>query len=227
MSQKSNIMFIAHAKGVLVDGYLTPSAHAATFSSAPPFKDASTPMTVRFSDSSGLSQIPDNDPNANPRGTAIRFNLGEHLHTDIIAHSTPFFPTRTGAEFLDFLRALAASPPGPPSPSPLEQFLGSHPAGLRFVQAPRPAPESFATEVFFGVNAFKLVNNEGRETFVRFRVVPEAGEKHLDDAVLKKTSDNYLYEELANQIKEQHPTRFKLIAQIASEGDMIDDATIQ
>ena len=89
---------------------------------------------MRFSNSTGVPLIPDNDPNANPRGMAIRFNLAEHVHTDIVGHSTDGFPTRTGAEFLEFLKALAASDPKNLAGSPLEAFLGSHPAALAFVQ---------------------------------------------------------------------------------------------
>ena len=89
-------------------------------------------VTVRFSNSTGLPLVPDNDPNANPRGMAVRFNLAEHSHTDIVSHSTDGFPARTGEEFLEFLRALASTdlskPSDPANPSPLEKFLGAHPA---------------------------------------------------------------------------------------------------
>lgn len=42
----------------------------------------------------------------------------------IISDSTPHFPARTGEGFLELLKAIAASPPGTPSPTPVEQFLG-------------------------------------------------------------------------------------------------------
>src|ERR1041385_7898448 len=73
----------AHAKGVMLTGTFTPSAEAAGISRAPHFAKM-TPVTVRFSNSTGVPVIPDNDPNANPRGLAVRFNLAEHVHTDIV-----------------------------------------------------------------------------------------------------------------------------------------------
>ena len=173
----------------------------------------------------GIPQIPDTDPNANPRGIAVRFNLGNHVHTDIICHSTPFFPTRTGAGFLEFLRAAAASPPGTASPSPIEAFLGSNPSALAFVQAPKPAPSSFAKEVYFGVNALKFVNTEGKSVYFRYRIVPDAGEESLDDAALKEKDSNFLYDELPKRVAEV-PTSFRILAQIAEEGDVVDDATV-
>jgi len=95
----------AHAKGLLLTGTFSPSSEAASLTRAPHITRQSTPVTARFSNSAGLPAIPDDDPNANPRGLAIRFSLAEHVHTDIISHSTDGFPTRTGQEFLEFLRA--------------------------------------------------------------------------------------------------------------------------
>ena len=74
----------AHAKGVLLSGTFTPTAEAGKISKAPHFTRESTQVTVRFSNSTGIPVIPDNDPNAGPRGMAIRLNLAEHVHTDIV-----------------------------------------------------------------------------------------------------------------------------------------------
>ena len=134
----------AHAKGELLTGTFRPSPEAAKLSKALHFVRDCTPVTVRFSNSTGVPLIPDNDPNANPRGMAIRFHLAERVHTDIVAHSTDGFPTHTGAEFLEFLRAVGSTTPDSPHPNPVEQFLGGHPAALAFVQKPKPFPASFA-----------------------------------------------------------------------------------
>jgi catalase len=134
----------AHAKGLLLTGAFVPSEQAKSLSSAAHFVRPSTPVTIRFSNSTGIPMIPDNAPEANPRGLAIRFNLGDHVHTDIVTHSTDAFPTRDGNEFLEFLKAVAVSGPEVPSPKPIETFLGAHPAALAFVQAPKPQLVSFA-----------------------------------------------------------------------------------
>ena len=114
--------------------------------------------------------IPDNDPNANPRGLAIRFHLADRVHTDIITHSTDGFPTRTGQEFLEFLRAAAASDLSKPSPSPIEVFLGTHPAALAFVQAPKPSPASFAKDASSG--SFPKRGKMGPRSRMRPSMVP-------------------------------------------------------
>ncbi|HXL26188.1 MAG TPA: catalase family peroxidase [Chthoniobacterales bacterium] len=214
----------AHAKGTMLTGTFTPSSDAASLTRAPHIQRESTPVTVRFSDSTGLPLVPDNDPNANPRGLAIRFHLGEHLHTDIVSHSTDGFPTRTGQEFLEFLRALASSDPSKPSPSPIEEFLGTHPKALEFVQTPKPAPSSFARESYFGVTAMHFTNKDGVSRYGRYRIVPDAGNDHLDDATAAGKSANYLFDELTERIA-KGPIRFRILVQLANDGDIVDDAT--
>ena len=219
----------AHAKGALLTGTFTPFVAASALTKAPHVLRATTPVTVRFSNSTGLPLIPDNDPKANPRGMAIRFHLAEHSHTDIVAHSTDGFPTRTGAEFLEFLRALAASdmaaPPDPAHPKPIEVFLGAHPAAMAFVQAPKPAPASFAREIYFGVTALAFVNQHGLRQFGRYRLVPEAGVKHLDEATVAAKDANYLFDELKARVA-AGPIGFRVLVQLANPGEVVDDATI-
>jgi catalase len=213
-----------HAKGTMLTGTFTPSAEAASLTRAPHILRESTPVMVRFSDSTGIPLIPDTDPNANPHGCAIRFNLAEHVHTDIVAHSTDGFPTRTGQEFLEFLKALAMSDPKNLSGSPLESYLGTHPKALAFVQAPKPSPSSFARESYFGITAMQFTNKDGVSKFGRYRIVPEAGNEFLDDAAVAAKSANFLFEELAQRVA-KGPVKFKIIVQVANDGDIVDDAT--
>jgi catalase len=215
----------AHARGVMLTGAFTPSPDALSLTRAPHITRDSTPVTARFSNSSGLPQIPDNDPNANPRGLAIRFHLAEHVHTDIISHSTDGFPTRTGQEFLEFLRAVASSDPSQPSPSPIEAFLASHPKALAFVQTPKPSPSSFARESYFGVTALRFTNKDGVSRYGRYRIKPDAGTEHLDDATAKTQGANYLFDELTERIA-RGPISFQILVQVANDTDIVDDATV-
>ena len=216
----------AHAKGTMLTGTFTPSPESASLSKAPHLNRSSTPVTVRFSNSTGIPAIPDNDPNANPRGCAIRFHLTEHVHTDIVSHSTNLFPARTGEEFLDFLKALAASDPAHLSGSPLEKFLGSHPAALAFVQAPKPAPSSFARETYFGLTAMRFINKDGNSRYGRYRIVPEAGNQHLNPADAAAKDANYLFNEITERVARE-AVAFRIVVQLAEDGDQVDDATVR
>jgi catalase len=215
----------AHAKGIMLTGTFTPSPDAVSLTRTPHITRESTPVTVRFSNSTGLPLLPDNDPNANPRGLAIRFNLAEHVHTDIVSHSTDGFPTRTGQEFLEFLRAVAASDPSKPSPSPIETFLGTHPAALAFVQTPKPSPSSFARESYFGVTAFCFTNKDGVSRYGRYRIIPDAGVERLDDATTRSKGANFLFDELTQRIA-AGSISFQILVQVANDNDVVDDATI-
>jgi catalase len=142
-----------------------------------------------------------------------------------VSHSTDGFPTRTGTEFLEFLRALAASDPAHLSGSPLEAFLRSRSAALAFLQTPKPPPVSFATETYFGVAAMRFSNAASASRFGRFRIVPEAGSTHPDDAAMRAKGPNYLFEEIAERMS-KGPVRFKVIVQVARNDDVVDDATV-
>ena len=216
----------AHAKGLMLSGVFRPAAGAQTLTRAPHVVAASTPVTARFSNSTGLPQIPDNTADANPRGLAIRFNLAEHVHTDIVSHSTNGFPTRDGYQFLEFLRAVAASGPDVPSPKPVEQFLGSHPAALAFVQAPKPFPSSLARQTYFAVTAYAFSNAGGEKKFGRYRILPVLGNDYLRDEQVAVLSPDYHFEELALRVANE-PIRFRILVQLAAPGDTVDDATVQ
>ena len=115
-----------HAKGVLCEGTFTPSTDAASLSRAPHFQ-TTVPVTVRFSDFTGIPNIPDTDPNANPRGLAIRFHLPNGSDADIVAHSFNGFPVGNVEEFVGFLHAVAATKPDSPKPNSPEKWRRPNP----------------------------------------------------------------------------------------------------
>ena len=213
----------AHAKGLMCSGVFTPSAEAAKLTRAPHANRASTPVTVRYSDSTGLPNIPDNDPaRSGPRGIAVRFHLDDHLHTDIIAHSYDGFPVRTGEEFLEFLRAAAAFGAG--RPEAMGAFLAAHPNAKRFVEAPKPIPTSFAREAFFAGTAFKFTDSSGVSRHGRFRVRPNAGTEYLSNEAAAAKSPNFLFDELGARLATE-AVKLGIFVQMAEPDDDIADAS--
>ncbi len=215
----------AHAKGIMLSGAFTPAPGATSLTRAPHLSRASTPVSVRFSDFTGIPTIPDNDPNASPRGFAVRFHLDGDAYTDIVGHSTDGFPTRTAEELAEFLRAIAASGPNAPKPTPIESFLATHPAALEFVQAPKPFPSSFAKESFFGVNAYKFTNAAGAVRFGRYRIRPDGGGDYLSAEAAAAKSANYLIEEIKERVA-KGSVKMHIVVQLAEPGDIVDNSTI-
>src|SRR5690242_15302044 len=155
-----------HAKGVVAEGTFKASADATGLTSAAHLQPGVTvPVVVRFSDATGIPNIPDGDANANPHGLAVKFHLPDGNDTDIVINSLHFFPVATPAEFRDFLLAVAASKPDSPKPTKIEEFLKAHPAAVR-AGATVATPVSFATEEYFGINAFQFTNKAGEKHFI-------------------------------------------------------------
>ena len=217
----------AHAKGILLTGAFAPTADAASLTREPHCRPGSTPVTVRHSDFAGIPTVTDNDPqNAGPRGCAVRFHLGEHVHTDIVAHSTDNFPVRTAEGLLAFFNAVIATDPAGPPPNAVEQFLAAHPAAMTFVQIPKPIPSSFARESFFAVSAFKFTNAGGASRYGRYRILPAAGNDYLGDAAAAAQRPDFLFDELKARIAKE-PVKFRIVVQLAEPGDVTDDATVR
>ncbi len=214
----------AHAKGLMCAGMFTPSSDAAHLTRAPHASRPSTAVTVRYSNATGLPTIPDNDPaRSGPRGIAIRFHLAEHVHTDIVAHSTNGFPVRTGEEFLEFLRAAAAFGAG--RPEALGSFLAAHPNAQRFVDTPKPIPTSFAREAFFAVTAFTFTNADGVSRHGRFRIRPEAGTAYLSNEEAAAKSEDFLFDEIGPRLAKE-PVKLGVFVHMAEPGDDVADASV-
>jgi catalase len=113
----------------------------------------------------------------------------------------------------------------PEAGTKVPEFLGRHPETVIFLQDPKPSPVSFATQHYFGVNAFKFISSEGKQTFVRYRVEPVLGVQTLSDDETKDKGKDYLFEELAERIG-AGSFEFKLLAQVADEGDVTDNCLV-
>jgi catalase len=214
----------AHAKGIVCEGMFAPAASAATLSKAPHFQGQPVKVTVRFSDSTGIPAIPDGLPDAGPRGMAVRFHLPGGGSTDIVANAFNGFAVATGEDFLAFLKAVAASPKDTPKPTALDQFLASHPKAMKVVKTPKPVPASFATEPYFGVNAFEFTNAEGKSRFGRYQLRPEAGAEFLGAEEAAKRPPDFLIDELVQRLA-RGSAKFRIVVQLAGAGDKVDDAT--
>jgi catalase len=214
-----------HARGLMCSGTFTPSPEAGKLTRAAHAVRPSTPVTVRFALTSGVPTAADNDPEAaSPQGMAVRFHLGEHVHTDIIAHSHNGFPVRTGEEFLELFRAVVASGPGAPDPPPIVAFLAAHPAAKAFVEAPKPIPTSYARQAYFAVTAFRFTNAAGQSRFGRFRMRPDAGTEFLSSEQAAQKTVDFLAAELSARLA-GGPVRFRVLMQLAEAGDTVDDST--
>ena len=213
-----------YAKGVIFEGEFTPDTHVKEITKAPHLQEPNSKVTVRFSDFSGVPTIPDNDPMANPRGLAIRFELPGGASTDLAAHSFNGFPVSNTDDLRELMLAIAGSGPCVATPTALDRFLEFHPTARAFLAAQK-TPASFATISYYGVGSFKFINAKGEGHYVRYQLVAEAGEQLLTDEEREKQSANYLMEEIRVRVAAA-PIGFALYAQVAEHGDRINDPSI-
>ena len=87
-----------HAKGIVVEGSFKALPIAQTLSKAAIFSGAAIPVTVRFSASTGIPNIPDGSAGANPHGMSIKYHLADGSETDMVINSLKFFVVATGEE---------------------------------------------------------------------------------------------------------------------------------
>jgi catalase len=210
-----------HAKGVVVEGSFKASPEAARLSRATLFNGSTIAVTARFSDGSGMPNVPDGS-SAMPRGIAIKYHLPGGPDTDMVTNSFKFFPVGTGEDFRDLLQAIVASPADAPKPTKLEQFFASHPNAPKAI-ASLPIPDSFADEEYHGIDAFIFVNKSGQRQAVRYVIAPEKL-VHITPEEAAKRSPDYLFDDLAKRIA-QRPLVFHVKVQLAVPGDQTQDAS--
>jgi catalase len=213
-----------HTKGIILTGSFEPAAEASQLTSAKTFLKT-VPIIVRFSDFTGIPDISDTDPLASPRGFAMKFDPGGLGEMDIVSHGFNGFPVATSEEFGQLLLAIAASGPTAAKPTALDAFFADHPIAKTFLTSQKSAPESYATNAYFGVNSFAFTNEAGVTSIVRYRFVPKAGEHYLDAATSAKMDPNFLQIEVAKRVKAE-PILFDWFAQISVPGDKIENPAI-
>ena len=213
-----------HAKGVVAEGSFTPTKAGVALSKASIFAGKSVPVTVRFSDSTGLPTLPDGAGPANPHGMSIKFKLAEGGEMDVVTNSLAFFPVPDGESFRDLLLAFAASGPEAPHPNKAEEYIAAHPVVAKAFGS-ATTPSSFARDAYNGVDAFIFVNAAGKRQAFRFKFVPVAGENHISAEAANKLTNDYLVTELTKRVAKA-PVSFRMMAQLASPEDSTKDPTV-
>ena len=209
-----------HAKGVLCKGTFTASPQASELTRAAHMQGDELPATFRFSNGSGNPNHPDYAPD--PRGLAVKMYLPDGSRTDIVAVSSPRFPTRTPEAFIELVKAQGA---GPAAAWKLPLFLARHPEAIAVLPVVAPTllpPASYALIRYFGIHAFKWTDAHRAERYVRYTLLPEAKGAKIKPWEARRRGADYLQQEIRERLL-GGPVRFGLEVQIATPGDPVDD----
>ena len=85
-------------------------------------------------------------------------------------------------------------------------------------------PASYGQASYHGEHAFQFTASDGTSRFGRYHWVPEAGEAYLSPDDASTRNANFLREELESRLR-NGPVVFRLLLQLAEQGDPMDDVT--
>lgn len=215
-----------HTKGTCAAGEFVGSSEARVYTRSALFSGKPVPVVARFSIPGGNPKVPDTAKI--PRGMALEFRLPDGSLQHITMLNTPIFGAASPQTFFDDIVAKKPDPAtGKPDPEKLKAFKASHPDSLpqaEFLAKHNPPP-SWANSSYFGIHTFKFVNRENKTTLVRWRFVPEDGEKQMSDDELKSSPPNFLEQNLIDRTK-RGPIRWEMILTIGAPGDPEDNPTL-
>jgi catalase len=215
-----------HTKGFGATGYWVGTKEAAQVSRSGLFDGDRIEVIARFSIAGGDPSASDSE--RSPRGVGLEFRLKNGALQHMTMLDTPMFFARTPSTFLDKFLALAKDVhTGKADPSKFTAFLMQHPdnaAQMHFLATNNP-PASYANSAFYGIHTFRFVDHAGKTTNVRWRFVPEDGERSLTDAQLAQEPREFLEAAFRDRVK-QGPVRWEMIVTIGEPGDSENDPTV-
>ncbi|HAT3647957.1 TPA: catalase HPII [Raoultella ornithinolytica] len=177
---------IVHARGSAAHGYFQPYRSLRDVTKADFLCDPTrkTPVFVRFSTVQGGAGSADTVRDI--RGFATKFYTDEGIF-DLVGNNTPIFFIQDALKFPDFVHAVKpephwAIPQGQSAHDTFWDYVSLQPETLHNVMwamSDRGIPRSYRTMEGFGIHTFRLINAEGKATFVRFHWKPVAGKASL------------------------------------------------
>ena len=173
---------VVHARGYGAHGYFELTESLSDVSKADLFqrKGEKTEVFVRFSTVAGNKGSA--DVARDVRGFAVKFYTKEG-NWDLVGNNIPVFFIQDAIKFPDLIHAAKAEPDrGFPQAQTAHDnfwdFISLTPESMNMVMwimSDRTIPRSFRFMEGFGVHTFRLVDAEGKSTFVKFHWKPKLG----------------------------------------------------
>lgn len=219
---------VVHARGAGAYGYFELYDSLAEYTRAGFLTrpGARTPVFVRFSTVAGSRGSADTVRDV--RGFAVKFYTDEG-NFDLVGNNMPVFFIQDGAKFPDFVHAVKPEPHNeiPQAASAhdtLWDFVRLQPETMHmmlWLMSDRAIPRSFRMMQGFGVHTFRLVDGQGRATFVKFHWIPRLGVHSLvwDEAQQIAGADpDFNRRDLWDAIAAGHYPEWELGVQLIPEG---------
>jgi catalase len=173
---------VVHARGFGAHGFFECYESLAAITRADPLQKAKqrTPAFVRFSTVAGNKGS--SDLARDVRGFAVKLYTGEG-NWDIVGNNIPVFFIQDAIKFPDIIHSAKEEPDrGFPQAQTAHDnfwdFISLSPESTHmamWIMSDRAIPRSFRFMEGFGVHTFRLVNVQGKSTFVKFHWKPKLG----------------------------------------------------
>jgi catalase len=221
---------VVHARGFVCYGEFEATGRigdepASKYTRAKLFQEEGkkTPVAIRFStviggrDSSEVAR--------DPRGFAVKFYT-EDGNWDLVGNNLPVFFIRDAIKFPDVIHSLKPDPVTfRQEPNRIFDFMSQTPESmhmLTFLFSPRGIPASYRHMEGFGVNTYKMVNDEGATVIVKYHFHPRCGVASLTAAEAAKVQGQDLgsaSKDLFDAIERGEFPQWDMFVQIMADDD--------
>ena len=218
---------VVHARGYGAKGYfeLTDSLEGISKAGVLTRVGEKTPVFVRFSTVAGNAGS--SDVARDVRGFAVKFYTPEG-NWDIVGNNMPVFFIQDAIKFTDLIHSVKQEPDrGFPQAQSAHDtfwdFVSLTPESthmLMWIMSDRAIPRSFRMMEGFGVHTFRLINEAGDSTYVKFHWRPTLGMASVvwDEALKISGADpDYHRRDLWNAIDEGNFPEWELGVQLFDE----------
>ncbi|CAN5265471.1 catalase family peroxidase [soil metagenome] len=213
----------AHGRGIVCRGYFTATPEVAALTTAEHMQGDRIETVVRLSNS---ASSPYGGDRKTVLGLGVRFKLPSGGHAGWASLTLDRAPFRVPDDFIALQAATRRGRNGQPNPLRIAAHIVTHiqsfPGMLRALRA--PSSQSFAHGLFNGLNAYFLVDEEGRSRAFRYRWIPSETATALTAQQERTYPPQYLVSELRNRLAEA-PVSWTLTFQMAEPDDPTDDVT--
>jgi catalase len=221
---------VVHARGAGAHGVFRLHTSLGPYTRAKILTDtsAATEVFVRFSTVNGSRGSADTARDA--RGFATKFYTSEGVW-DLVGNNIPVFFIQDAVKFPDLVHSFKPEPDVEiPQASTAHDtfwdFISLTPESMHmimWIMSDRAIPRSFRMMQGFGVHTFRLVNGQGRATFVKFHWKPVLGTRSLvwnEAQKLGGIDPDFHRRDLAQAIDDGDYPQFELGVQLLAEGDV-------
>ncbi len=218
---------IVHARGSAAHGFFELTRSLGEYTRAQVLSEVGvrTPVFTRFSTVAGGAGSVDTPRDV--RGFAVKFYTKEG-NWDLVGNNIPVFFIQDAIKFPDLIHAVKmepdrAFPQAASAHDTFWDFVSLMPESMHMIMwamSDRTIPRSLRMIEGFGIHSFRLVNESGASTFVKFHWRPKLGLQSTvwDEAVKLQSADNDFHRrDLFESITRGDYPEWELAVQLFSE----------